>query len=104
MPAMRPANLVPQVHLFVCVNERDEGAPLGPGCGKNGLAVYDVMKAEIAKRGAYRAAWVTRTLCLGQCPKVGCTVAIYPRQRILTEVEAKDATKVFEDALDEMNR
>jgi (2Fe-2S) ferredoxin len=101
---MRPANLVPAVHLFVCVNRRDEGAPLGPGCGDMGEAVYEVMKGEVAKRSAYRAVWITRTHCLGQCPKSGCTVAVYPRQRILTEVEGKDAAKVFGDALGEAQR
>jgi (2Fe-2S) ferredoxin len=98
---MRPANLVPAVHLFVCVNRREEGAPLGPGCGDAGVAVYEVMKGEVARSGAYRAVWITRTQCLGQCPKSGCTVAVYPRQRILTEVAEKDAAKVFGDALGE---
>jgi (2Fe-2S) ferredoxin len=101
---MRPANLVPAVHLFVCVNRREDGNPLGAGCGDAGEAVYEVMKGEIAKGGAYRTVWVTRTHCLGQCPKSGCTVAIYPRQRLLTEVEGTDAPRVFAHALGEATR
>jgi (2Fe-2S) ferredoxin len=92
---MRSATLAPTVHLFVCVNRRPEGSPLGAGCGDAGDAVFDVLKEEVAKRGAYRAVWVTRTLCLGVCPKRGCTVAVYPRQRIVSEVEPADAPALF---------
>jgi (2Fe-2S) ferredoxin len=98
-PPMRPAPLAPAVHLFVCVNRRREGDPLGAGCGDAGDAVFESMKAEVAKRGAYRAVWVTRTLCLGQCPKRGCTVATYPRQRIVSEVEVADAPALFASAI-----
>jgi (2Fe-2S) ferredoxin len=96
---MRPAPLAPSVHLFVCANRRPEDSPLGTGCGNAGDAVFDAMKQEVAKRGAYRSVWVTQTLCLGVCPKKGCTVALYPRQRIVSEVELADAIPLFESAL-----
>lgn len=67
----------PSLHLFVCGNRRTD-SPLGPGCGANGDAVYDAMKAEVAKRGAVTDVWVTKTHCLGICPKQGATVAVYP--------------------------
>jgi (2Fe-2S) ferredoxin len=89
------------VHLFVCTNRRDEGAALGTGCAERGERVYDWMKAEVARRGAYGTVWVTRTLCLGLCPKRGVTVAVYPQQRILTEVELEDAPEVFRAAVRE---
>jgi (2Fe-2S) ferredoxin len=96
---MRPAPLAPSVHLFVCANRRPPGDPLGAGCGDAGDAVFQSMKAEVAKRGAYRAVWVTRTLCLGLCPKRGCTVATYPRQHIVSEVEPADAVALFASAI-----
>jgi (2Fe-2S) ferredoxin len=34
--------------------------------------------------------WITKTHCLGICPKRGCTVARYPQQAILTEVTPED--------------
>jgi (2Fe-2S) ferredoxin len=98
---MRPVPSKPAVHLFVCVNRRPEGAPLGSGCGDAGEAVYAALKDEVAAVRAYGAVWVTRTLCLGICPKRGCTVAIYPRQRLVTEVERGDAAAVFQGALAE---
>ena len=97
---MRAAPLAPAVHLFVCANRRPDGGPLGPGCGDAGDAVFGALKDEVAKRGAYRSVWVTKTLCLGICPKRGCTVAIYPRQRIVSEVGIEEAAALFVSAVD----
>lgn len=106
---MRPAPLAPRVHFFVCANRRPPGDPLGAGCGDAGDAVFAVMKSEVARRGAYRAAWVTRTHCLGICPPTGCTVAIYGAPaagdggtpaRILSEVTTADAPALFASSYD----
>jgi (2Fe-2S) ferredoxin len=95
---MRPAPVVPSVHVFVCVNRRDGTSPLGAGCGAAGDAVYDAMKDEVARHGAVRAVWVTRAQCLGVCPKHGCTVAIYPNQRIVADVATADVPALFASA------
>ena len=58
----------PRLHLFICANRR-EGFPLGPGCGDRGDAVYDALKREVAVRGAVATTWITKTFCLGICPK-----------------------------------
>lgn len=97
---MRTSPLAPRVHFFVCANRRDESSPLGTGCGDRGERVFEWMKAEVARRGAYRSVWVTRTGCLGLCPKRGATVAVYPEQRLVTEVEATDAPELFLGAIE----
>lgn len=80
----------PRLHLFVCANRR-EGSPLGPGCADRGEALYDALKAEVASRRAYGEIWVTKTHCLGICPKRGATVARYPGpDPILSDVELGD--------------
>lgn len=96
------ATVGPRLHLFVCANRR-EGSPLGPGCGEHGDAVYDALKAEVAARGAVRHIWVTKTHCLGICPKHGATVARHPGDApILTEVVPADAGLLLaDDALQE---
>jgi (2Fe-2S) ferredoxin len=96
---MRVAPLAPSVHLFVCANRRPESSPLGQGCGAAGEAVFGALKAEVARRGAYRAVWITQTLCLGICPKKGCTVASYPQQRIVSEVEVGEAVALLDAAI-----
>lgn len=90
---MQRAALRPTLHLFVCGNRRAPDDPLGPGCSDRGDAVYVALKNEVAKRGVHREVWVTKTYCLGICPKRGATVARYSQalHEILTEVEPTDA-------------
>ena len=89
----------PTLHLFVCANRR-QGSPLGPGCGERGDAVYEALKAEVAARGEHVTTWVTKTHCLGICPKRGATVARYPghEQPIVTDVEPSDVNALLGDA------
>jgi (2Fe-2S) ferredoxin len=94
------ATLGPRRHLFVCANRR-EGSPLGPGCGERGDALYDALKREVAERGLVRDVWVTKTHCLGICPKTGATVARYPSESpILTEAEPEHAAALVSEQHD----
>src|SRR4051794_3537266 len=90
----------PRVHLFVCANQR-EGSPLGPGCGNRGEEVYAALKAEVSRRSAFADVWVTKTHCLGICPKRGCTVARWGnapdlRDVIVADVEPSDAPALID--------
>jgi hypothetical protein len=90
----------PRLHLLVCTNRR-EGSPLGPGCAERGDALYDALKREVAASRKVTEIWVTKTHCLGICPKHGATVARYAGIRagedaratstILSDVEVSDA-------------
>lgn len=80
---MRVSPYRPRVHLYVCVNRRAASDPLGEGCGERGEVVF----AELKKRTSH---WVTRTQCLGLCPKRGCTVALAPSMQYVVEVEPSD--------------
>ncbi len=93
---MRSVAEVPRIHFFVCANHRDLDSPLGPGCGDAGEALYQALKDEVAARRACRTVWITRTHCLGVCPRQGATLAIYPQQAVLTEVTAADAPGLFQ--------
>lgn len=96
---MRPAPS-PRVHLFVCANRR-EGSPLGPGCGERGDALYASLKEEVARRDRVADVWVTKTHCLGICPKAGATVARWPCAppgAVLTEVEPVHAGALLDGA------
>ena len=90
----------PLLHLFVCANRRED-SPLGPGCGERGDALYDALKAEVAARGEHTTTWVTKTHCLGLCPKRGATVARYPSSEpILSDVEVADVRALLGPASD----
>lgn len=85
---MRDA-IKPRLHLFVCANQR-VGSPLGPGCGDHGEVVYSALKDAVSD---VTRVWITKTHCLGICPKQGCTVARYgvdEEPKILTEVSLAD--------------
>jgi (2Fe-2S) ferredoxin len=96
---MQPVRLLPQLHLFVCANRREAGSPLGPGCADEGDAVYDALKAEVGRRGLVRSVWVTKTHCLGICPKEGATAAAYPRQAMWAGAFAADAVMLLDQVL-----
>jgi (2Fe-2S) ferredoxin len=101
---MQPVRLLPEAHLFVCANRRDASDPLGAGCSEHGDAVYDALKGEVARRGLVRTVWVTKTHCLGICPKHGATVALHPNQRMWAGAEAADAATLVDHALERKAR
>jgi (2Fe-2S) ferredoxin len=97
---LKPSALRPKVHFFVCGNTRPDDSPLGRGCGLVGEHVYDAFKLVVTRLGAHRDVWVTKTACLGICPKRGATVAVYGsgHGEIFAEVEASDAEEMIADA------
>lgn len=92
---MRLIDFAPQVHFFVCANRRDASSPLGAGCGDEGDALYDALKKEVARHQEHARVWITKTSCMGVCPKQGATCARYPRARIFTDVKAADAHVLY---------
>jgi predicted metal-binding protein len=96
---MKPAAMKPRVQLFVCTNNRDANDPLKSGCGAHGPGVYQAMKREVARRGRVVDVWVTRTLCLGQCPPEGCSVSLEPSREQWVEVREGDVTTLLDRAL-----
>lgn len=93
---MRVALLRPVAHVHVCTHARGPSDPLGPGCGGRGEAVFAALGKERARRRLVRDVWLARSSCLGQCPRLGCTVAIGPLH--LVEVEPGDAGAVLDEA------
>lgn len=93
---MRPG-LTPSAHVFVCGNRR-EGSPLGPGCGDAGERVFTLLKDVVLGGGLARRVWITKTACLGLCPKSGTTVAVYPQGVIQTEVLPEDCPTIMKIA------
>ncbi len=95
---VKDVSLVPEVHLFVCTNRRPDTSPLGPGCASEGEELFDDLKLRTLTTGLTSRVWVTRTGCLGICPKAGVTVACYPVQRFF-EARATDGAALLTRAL-----
>lgn len=86
----------PARHVLVCVNRRGPDSPLGEGCGARGEGVYETCKRFVSEKGLIRELWVSRTHCLGLCPKRGTTLAVYPDNRWYTEVVPDDVRAILE--------
>ena len=96
---MRTAPLKPVVQLLVCTNARDASDPLRSGCGAHGPRVYQALKRGVAEQGRVFDVWITRSLCMGQCPPNGCTVAIQPANEHWVDVTEADAGALIARAL-----
>lgn len=93
---MRESPYMPRrAQIFVCVNRRHANDPLGGGCSDRGEAVYEALRSELSARGERAAVWITRTHCLGICPKVGASVAISPGKMLFTEVSSEDVPELL---------
>ncbi|MFO0658607.1 MAG: (2Fe-2S) ferredoxin domain-containing protein [Polyangiaceae bacterium] len=86
-------------HVFVCVNRRREDDPLGGGCAARGDSLYTACRNLIAARGLFSKVWITRSYCLGVCPRVGAAVSVSPSGALFTEVEPSEAPLVIDAAL-----
>ncbi len=86
--------------VLVCTNAREATNPLGRGCGADGVRVHDAVLAEIGRRNAYSTVWLTKTGCLGRCPRVGCTVVLTPSGVTHDEVTEADAALLVTQVLD----
>ncbi len=96
---------LPEKHIFVCVNERDpKRVDTGQGpvsvrvdhCSKvGGLEIFQKIKTYVMSHGLTSRIWVTKTKCLGFCNPVGTTIAVYPEQKIFTEVKVEEVDKLL---------
>ncbi len=91
-------NPLPEKHIFVCVNEREEGKDC---CNKvGGIHVFQKIKSFVMSNGLTSRVWVTKTKCQGFCNPVGTTITVYPEQKIFTEVKVEEVDKLLGDVLD----
>jgi predicted metal-binding protein len=91
---MKLSAYAPKRHLFVCTHTRSLGDPLGTGCSSRGEEVFKALKARVAEKRLFTT-WVTRTGCMGVCPKEGATVASTEHETLLNEVTSTDAEELL---------
>jgi (2Fe-2S) ferredoxin len=54
------------------------------------MAVFAAARRVVSAQGLTASLWVTRTGCLGHCPREGCAVAVYPAGGQWVDVRAED--------------
>lgn len=87
---MKPARMRPVVQLFVCCNARSADDPLQSACGTHGALVLNALKRKVSAQGRLRDVWVSKTACLGQCPREGCSVVLSPSGEQWVDVTESD--------------
>ena len=82
-------------HIFVCVNEREQG-----NCCTNrgGLEILRALREHVNRNALFGKFNITKTKCLGHCSE-GPTIAIYPDGKIFKKVSMKDIQKIIEEYL-----
>ena len=65
-----------RVHVFCCVNQREEGHPRGCCADKGSVALREYMKAKAKKMGLKRVR-INSSGCLDRC-ELGPSVVVYP--------------------------
>jgi len=86
-----PAKPHYRLHVFCCVNRREEGHPRGCCADKGSLGLRDYMKARAKELGLTKVR-INQSGCLDRC-ELGPTVVVYPegvwyRLRTRADVDA----------------
>lgn len=84
-------------HIFVCINERNEGDCCSK---KGGMEILRALRDHINKNGLFDRFNITKTKCLGHCEH-GPTIAIYPDGKIFRKVSETDVEEIIEKYLSE---
>lgn len=88
-------------HLFVCTNQRPEGARTC--CGEaHGTALVAALKKEMKDRNLPFSARVQKTGCFDLCEK-GPVVAVYPDGFFYGSVQLSDVAEIVDSLIDGAN-
>lgn len=81
-------------HVFVCVNERDDGSK---SCGDGlGSTLKDLLKAGVEARGWKGRVRVSHTGCMGLCAR-GPNVMIHPQGVWFAGVSPEDVPAILDE-------
>ena len=84
-----------QRHIFVCVNEREDGNC----CAKrNSDAILKTLRDHVNKHNLFHKYNISKSKCLGHCD-FGPTIAVYPDGYIFRRVTLDDTKKPIEEFL-----
>jgi (2Fe-2S) ferredoxin len=87
-----------QRHLFVCTNQRPEGAPR-PCCNPDGKAeLHTLLNQAVAAAGLKETVRVNRAGCLDQCEH-GANVVVYPEAVWYGHVGPADVAEIVQSHL-----
>ncbi len=92
---MKKENLPFKKYIFVCVNERDEGACCGLA---GGAQIREQLKQLIKDKGLKGTVRVSQSGCMDQCVK-GPNVMVFPDNIWYAGVTTADIPRILEEIL-----
>lgn len=85
-------------HIFICTNQRPEGAAK-PSCGEaHGLALITEFKKQIKEKGLGVEIRTQKTGCLDLCD-FGPALVVYPEGVFYQHVQLSDVAEIVEEHL-----
>lgn len=86
-------------HVFICVNQRPPGHPMGSCAEKGSREIYNkMMEALQTDPALFMTTVVTPTGCLGPCG-VGPTIVVYPEGVWYGNVKLSDVEEIVDKHL-----
>lgn len=92
---MKKENLPFKKYIFVCVNERDEGACCGPA---GGVQIREQLKQLVKDKGLKGTIRVSQSGCMDVCAK-GPNVMVFPDNIWYSGVTQGDIPRILEEIL-----
>jgi (2Fe-2S) ferredoxin len=95
----------PKLHVFVCINDRTTTRPDMTSCAPT-ITKDTIKKVKywIIEQGLTHQILITKTYCLGICPKSGGVMVVYPQGRWVTQIKsAEDIKQVISEEINKMN-
>jgi len=85
----------PNMHVFVCTQQRPPGHPRS-SCGQHGCgAVYEEFLWQLQQRNLFNNIQVTATGCMGPCSE-GPSVLVYPEGVMYAKVRKENVAEIFD--------
>ena len=89
------ATPAPGIHIFCCINQREEGSPLPCCANRGGAELLTAFQSELMRRRYPRGIKVSGSTCLTTC-QCGPTVAVYPEGVWYGNVTPADVPELME--------
>lgn len=88
----------PEIHVFVCAQQRPPGHPRG-SCGEKGAGgLLDAFSQKLIANNLFNKVSLVPTGCMGPC-RAGANVLVYPGATLYMDVTAADVDQIIQKHL-----
>lgn len=88
----------PELHVFVCLNQRESGDPRGDCLGRGSQEVHTRLKDAVKEKKLNVKIRINKAGCLDQCQH-GPVIVVYPEGTWYAKVSPEDVPRLIEEHL-----